>query len=118
MKMLVNWLVATLAIIITAYLSPGVILTGIWPALIAALVLGLVNAILRPTLLILTLPINIFTLGLFTLAINALLIMLTSAIVPGFHVNGFWSALIFGVILFFVNWALSGLKRGRSNLLE
>lgn len=111
MRMLLNWLVATLAIIITAYLVPGVALSGLWPALIAALVLGLVNAVLRPILIILTLPINIFTLGLFTLVINALLIMLTSSLVPGFHVNGFWWALVFGIVLFFVNMALSGLKR-------
>jgi len=117
MKMLINWFLAALAIIIAAYLIPGVTLTGIWPALITALVLGLINAILRPILIILTLPINIFTLGLFTLVINALLILVTSSIVPGFQVSGFWSAFVFGVILFFINIALGGLKAKPSHKL-
>jgi putative membrane protein len=110
MAILINWLVATLAIIVTAYVSPGVKLNGFVPALLAALVLGLVNAVIRPVLLILTLPINILTLGLFTLVINALLILLTSALVPGFSVSGFWSALVFAIVLFFVNFALHSLK--------
>lgn len=95
-----------MAVIIAAYLLPGVSLSGFFPALVAALILGILNVFLRPLLILLTLPINIFTLGLFTLVINALLVMLASAIVPGFEVASFWSALIFGIVLFFVNWAL------------
>ena len=112
MTILLNWLLATLAIIIAAYIVPGVTLEGFLPALVAAVILGLVNAILRPILIILTLPINIITLGLFTLVINALLIMLTSSLVPGFKVHGFWPAVLFGVVLFFVNWALRGFRHG------
>ncbi|MBI4050139.1 MAG: phage holin family protein [Candidatus Doudnabacteria bacterium] len=106
MKILLHWLLATLAIIITAFLLPGVSLTGVFPALVAAVILGILNVFLRPILIILTLPINIFTLGLFTLVLNALLVMLAAAIVPGFAVASFWSALLFGVVLFFMNWAL------------
>ena len=81
MSFLLQWLVSGLAIIITAYLLPGVKLTGFFAALVTALILGLINAFIRPVLILLTLPLNILTLGLFTLVINALLIMLAAAIV-------------------------------------
>ena len=110
MRFLLNWLVFTLAIIITAYLLPGVAVEGVFAALVAALVLGLINTFINPLLLILTLPINILTLGLLTFAINASLIMLTSAIVPGFSVGSFWWALLFSIILSIVVWALNQLK--------
>jgi putative membrane protein len=103
---LVQWLVYALAIVITAYLLPGVRLSGFFAALVTALVLGLINTFIRPLLLLLTLPINILTLGLLTLVINALLIMLTSAIVPGFKVTGFWWALLFSLVLAVINYAL------------
>lgn len=108
MKIIVHWLVAAAAIIITAYLLPGVTLSGFVPALVAAVVLGLINAVLRPFIIILTLPINIITLGLFTLVINAFMVFLTDKLVPGFTVDGFGWALAFGVVLFFVNWILKG----------
>lgn len=106
MGLLLNWLLAAVVVFITAYISPGVELSGFMPALVAALVLGLANAFIKPILLILTLPINVLTLGLFTLVINALLVMLTSAVVPGFLVSGFWPAIIFSIVLFFVNFGL------------
>lgn len=106
MNLLVLWLVSGLAIIITAYLLPGVRVTGFFAALVTALVLGLINAFIRPVLILLTLPLNILTLGLFTLVINALLIMLAAAIVPGFSVQGFWWALLFGLVLAVINYAL------------
>ena len=111
MGFLLQWLVSGVAIIITAYLLPGVALKGFTAALVTALVLGLVNAIIRPILILLTLPLNILTLGLFTLVINALLIMLAASIVPGFAVQGFWWALLFGVVLAIVNFALSPLLK-------
>jgi len=111
MGFLLQWLVSGVAIIITAYLLPGVALEGFLAALVTALVLGLVNAIIRPILILLTLPLNILTLGLFTLVINALLIMLAATIVPGFAVQGFWWALLFGVVLAIVNFALSPLLK-------
>ena len=113
MGFLLQWVVSSLAIVITAYLLPGVAVEGFFAALVTALILGLINAIIRPILILLTLPLTILTLGLFTLVINALLIMLAAAIVPGFEVNGFWWALLFGIVLAIVNFALGPLvKRG------
>lgn len=94
MSLLFHWLVYAVAIVITAYLLPGVRLSGFSAALIAALVLGLVNTFIKPVLMLLTLPLNILTLGLLTFVINALIILLTSAVVPGFAVLGFWWALL------------------------
>lgn len=107
MSFLIKWLVNALAIGITAYLLPGVRVSGVFAALVAALVLGLVNIFIRPLLLLLTLPLNILTLGLFTLVINALLIMLVAALVPGFSVRGFWWAVLFGLVLAVVNYVLN-----------
>jgi putative membrane protein len=80
--------------------------TGCFAALGTALILGLINAFIRPVLILLTLPLNILTLGLFTLVINALLILLAAAIVPGFSVQGFWWALLFGLVLAVISYAL------------
>ncbi len=110
MQLLIRWLIATLAILLTSYVLPGVTLTGFWTAVIVALVLGIINAVLKPILVILTLPINILTLGLFTLVINALLIMLASSFVSGFAVDGFWIALLFSIILSIFNFFLSKLS--------
>jgi len=109
MSFLLQWLVSGLAIIITAYFLPGVRVAGFFAALVTALILGLINAFIRPVLILLTLPLNILTLGLFTLVINALLIMLAAAVVPGFTVQGFWWALLFGLVLAVVNYALGAI---------
>jgi putative membrane protein len=93
-----HWIVGTIAIIISAYLLPGVQVTLIG-AIVLAVVLALINIFIKPLIFILTLPINILTLGLFSLVINALLIELASGIVPGFYVASFWSALWFSIIL-------------------
>ncbi len=103
MSILINWLVNALGILITAYLLPGVHISGFGTALITALVLGIVNAFIKPILLFLTLPINILTLGLFIFVINALIILLVSNLVSGFKVDGFWWALIFSIILSIIN---------------
>lgn len=110
MNILIRWLLSALAITITTYLLPGVSISGFFPALVTAIVIGLINTFIKPIFIIFTLPLNILTLGLFTLVINALLIMLASAIVPGFVVANFGWALLFSIVLFFVNWAL-GLKK-------
>ena len=107
MSLIVHWLIYAVAIVITAYLLPGVRLSGFPAALIAALVLGLVNTFFRPLLLLLTLPLNILTLGLLTFVINALLILLTSSLVPGFVVTGFWWALLFSLVLSVIHYALN-----------
>ncbi len=106
MRILVNWLVTTLAILIAAYLLPGVAIRGLAAAIIAALVLGLINAIIKPVLVVLTLPLTILTLGLFIFVLNALLVLLTSAIVPGFYVRNFWWALLFSLVFSIVSFVL------------
>lgn len=103
MKLFFQWLVAAIAIAIAAYLVPGVSITPIAIA-VAAVVIAALNLLIRPVLFILTLPLNILTLGLFTFVINALLVMLAAAIVPGFTIAGFWQALLFGIVLTIVNW--------------
>ncbi|MFZ3073894.1 MAG: phage holin family protein [Minisyncoccales bacterium] len=110
MNILINWLVMTVAVIFSAYILPGVTLSGFWAALLVALVLGLLNVSIKPLLLILTLPINILTLGLFTLVINALIIMMASAIVPGFKVNGFWYSMLFSIVLSIVLYLINKAK--------
>jgi putative membrane protein len=115
MYLILNWFLSAAALMVAAYLIPqGVTLTGFFPALVAAVVLGLVNAIIRPLLLVLTLPINIFTLGLFTLVINAFMVQITSALVKGFDVHGFWWAMLFSVILFLVNSILHSFRQIRA----
>lgn len=109
MSILINWLVSGLAILVAAYLLPGVHVSSFTSALVAAVVLGVINAFIKPILLILTLPINILTLGLFTLVINALVIILTADLVPGFKVDGFWWALGFSIILSLINSFLNKL---------
>jgi putative membrane protein len=107
MKFLLKWLISAAAIIITAYLlSAGVDVTNFGSALVLALVLGIINTLIRPIILLLTLPINIATLGLFTFIINALLIILADKIVPGFTVDNFWWALLFSLILSIINSVL------------
>lgn len=106
MKTLIHFVVSTIAILITAYVLPGVHVSGLLAAFVLAVVLGAINLILRPILIMLTLPLTILTLGLFVLVINALLIMLASYIVPGFVVDGFWYALLFGIVLAIINWIL------------
>lgn len=103
MKLLSHWFVSVLAICIAAYLVPGVTVT-LMGALVAAVVLGALNLFIRPIIFVLTLPITIITLGIFSLVINALLVLLASWVVPGFSVGGFWSALLFSLVLVIVNW--------------
>ena len=103
MSIFINWLVSAAAIVVTAYILPGVHVDSLTSALIAAVVLGIINAFIKPVLLILTLPINLLSLGLFTFVINALLIILTANLVPGFKVDGFWWALLFSIVLSLVN---------------
>ena len=106
MPSFLHWLLAILSVLIAAYLLPGVTVSGLFAAFVTALVLGLVNAFIRPMLLVLTFPFTVATLGLFALVVNALLILLVSAIVPGFHVASMWSAILFSIVLSIVAWAL------------
>ncbi len=114
-KLFVNWLVLTIAIIISAFLLPGVSVSGFLVALVVAVVIAAINGFIRPVLLLLTLPINILTLGLFTFVLNALLIMFAAWLVPGFQVAGFWWALLFSILLSVVNWVLNSFKEADSS---
>ncbi len=111
MQIIFNWLIYTLAITITSYILPGVEISGLKAALLAAVVLGLINAILRPILIFFTLPVTILTMGLFVLVINAGLVLLASKLVSGFYVAGFWWALAFSLVIAVVNWLLNRLVR-------
>lgn len=111
MIIIVKLLINALAIYITAQIIPTVSLTGLQSALVVALVLGLINAIIKPILLFLTLPINMLSLGLFTFVINAILIILASKIVDGFTVPTFWTALAFSIILSIVSSILTWIAK-------
>ena len=106
MNILIKWIVSAAAIAITAYLLPGVTVTGIVPVLVLAVVLGIINAFIRPILTLVTLPLSIVTLGIFSLILNTLLILLAEAVVPGFEIAGFWWAFLFGIVLALVTAVL------------
>lgn len=98
MKLLLKIIVSTVSILVAAYIIPGVEVNALSTAAIVAIVLGALNAFIRPVLVVLTLPINVVTLGLFTFVINAFLIWLTALVVTGFAVSTFWVAVIFAVV--------------------
>jgi putative membrane protein len=106
MSILIRWLINALVIFVAAYLfqNKGVYVDSFYTAMAIAVVLGIINAVLKPILLLLTLPINILSLGLFTLVINAALIMLTTLFIPGFKIDSFWVAILFGIVLSILNW--------------
>jgi len=108
MKIIIHWFLSAVAIIITAYLLPkeAIFVQSFFVALVVAVVLGFLNTIIRPILVVLTLPIEILTLGLFTFVINAGLVLLTSRFVDGFYVKSFWWALAFSLVLWLVNTVL------------
>src|SRR5262249_31726034 len=99
-------IINTLAVLFTGYILPGIHLTSFWTALIVAIVLGIVNAIIRPIIFILTLPINILTFGLFSFVIMWLMVYLVKWIVPGFKVDNFGWAILFALIVAIINWLL------------
>jgi putative membrane protein len=111
MNLLAKLLITGLAVLISAYLLPGISVHGMVAAILVAAVLMLINVIVKPVMIILTLPVTFFTLGLFLLVINALCIMLAGQIVPGFTVEGFWWALLFSIILSIINFALEGVAK-------
>ena len=94
MGLLLVWILNAVALLVVAYLLPGIKVASFGSALIAALVLGLLNALVKPVLVLLTLPITVVTLGLFLLVLNALLFWFVGSILKGFQVNGFWWAVI------------------------
>ena len=109
MRILVAWLINALALFLLPYVFPWVTVDSMGAALIAALVLGLVNALIRPILFLLTLPVTILTLGLFILVINGLLFWAVGSFLPGFHVDGFWSGVFGAIVYSIISWALASL---------
>ncbi len=109
MQLIIRWLINALILLLAAYLIPQITVESFYAALMTALVLGIVNALIRPIIIILTLPINILTLGLFTLVINGLLIMFVASFVKGFAVAGFWPAVLLSLILWLGSWLTNAL---------
>jgi len=116
----IRWLILTLAILSAAYLLEGIHVQGFWTAVLAASVLSILNAVLRPILIILTLPLNLVTLGLFTFLINAFILKLASDIIPGFEIDGLWTAVFGSLIISIVNWILNSFisDRGRVEYID
>lgn len=104
---LLRWLILTVAILVAASLLDGIRINGFFSALLAAAILGILNALLRPLLLIVTLPINILSFGLFTFVINALMLMMASGVIGGLEVAGFWSAVGASILISAVSWLLN-----------
>ena len=118
--LLVRWLVLTVAIVFSSYLISGIQVSGFFSALFAAAILGILNVFFRPILIILTLPINILTLGFFTFVINALILKMASGVISGFEVHGFWSAVFGALVISAFNWILNSLinEKGRVEYVD
>ncbi|MCU1286322.1 MAG: putative rane protein [Acidobacteriales bacterium] len=110
-RLLLNWLLSAVSLLIVTRIVPGFVVTGFGPALIAVIVIGLVNGTIGFFLKVLTFPLTILTLGIFWLIINALMLMLASAIVPGFKVEGFLPAFLGAIVLSLVNMLMHWLAR-------
>jgi putative membrane protein len=109
MRLLARMLLNGIAIIIAAYFVPGVSVAGPGTALVAGALLGIVNGLIRPILILLTLPLTLVTLGLFIFVVNALCLGATAALVPGFGLASFWAALFGALVVSVVSWMLNGL---------
>ena len=109
LKLALVWLINALALVAVAYLMPSVTVSSFGAALAAALVLGLINAVVRPVLVLLTLPVTILTLGLFIFVLNGLLFWMVGTWLEGFDVGGFWSGVIGAILFSLVSWLLSAL---------
>jgi putative membrane protein len=117
MGLLIRVLVNALAIWLATEIVPGIEAASATAVLVAGLVLGLVNAIVRPILLVLTLPLTLVTLGLFLFVLNALCLWLTSAVVPGFDVRGFWSAFGGALLVSALSWVVNGFVSDRGRVV-
>jgi putative membrane protein len=109
MRLLLLWILNAIALLAVTWLLPTIQVSGFGTALVAALVLGFINTLVRPVLAILTLPITVLTLGIFYLVLNGLLFWLASALLPGFQVHGLVSAVVGAILYGVIAWALSAL---------
>ncbi|MBN1140415.1 MAG: phage holin family protein [Deltaproteobacteria bacterium] len=114
--LLIRWLFLALAVMMAAYLIAGIRVEGFFSALMAAALLGFLNAFFRPILLILTLPLTMVTLGLFTFVINAFLLLMVSGVVSGFHVDGFGAGLLGSLVIGLVSWLLSSFINDKGHI--
>ena len=108
-----RWMILTVAILVTSYLMDGIRVSGFFSAFFAAAILGILNAFFRPILLVLTLPINILSLGLFTFVLNAILLIMVSGVIPGFDVYGFWSGLFGSLLISLISWIITSFINDR-----
>jgi putative membrane protein len=119
MRLLLHWLISAGALLVLPYLLSSIQVSSFYVALIVAVILGLLNAIVRPILILLTLPVTLLTLGLFIFVINALLFWFVASFVQGFDVDGFWSALggsiIYSLVTFILNTLVFGEKQTAPN---
>lgn len=115
LQLLIRWLINALALLALPYLFDSIHINSFYTALIVAVLLGLVNAIIRPVLVLLTLPVTILTLGLFILVINGLLFWFVSSFVDGFVISGFWSAFFGAIVYSIICWAASALVGPRDS---
>ncbi len=111
MRLLLRWLVSALSLLAITYFVKGISVNNFYAALVAALVLGLVNALIRPIIVVLTLPFNVITLGLFTLVINAFMFWFASTLVKGFNVAGFWPAFFGALLMWLFNWFIASILK-------
>jgi len=116
----IRWLTSSGAIILTSYLLNGIHVDGFLTAFLAAVMLGILNALFRPIALLITLPINILTLGFFTFVINALMLKMASGVIPGFDVHGFWPAILGSLMISAISWLLNSFidKRGTGHYID
>jgi putative membrane protein len=113
LKLLALWLINALALLAVAYLMPSIEVASFTTALVAALILALVNTFIRPVLILLTLPVTLITLGLFIFVINGLLFWLVGTYIEGFTVGGFWAGVFGAIVYSLISWGLSALVFGR-----
>ena len=118
--LLIRWVINALALILVSQIIRGIHVENLLAAFVAAAVLGVINAVLRPILLILTLPITILTLGLFALLINGFMLYIAGSVVEGFYVSGFWSAVFGALFLSVISWIANAFinDRGRIEYIE
>jgi putative membrane protein len=116
LRLLVVWLINSLALLTVAYVLPGIDVADFTTAMIAAVALGLVNAFIRPVLILLTLPVTLLTLGLFIFVINGLLFWMVGSWLQGFTVAGFWSGFFGAIVYSIISWALSSVLLGENRI--
>ncbi len=115
MRLILVWIINALALLALPYIFTSITIDSFVTALIVAVVLGLVNTLIRPVLVLLTLPVTVLTLGLFIFVINGLLFWAVGSFMPGFHVAGFWSGVFGAIVYSLISWALSSLLPARKD---